>query len=77
MNDIIVEFARLWGQREAYHDNEEEIRVAEELKAYDSQECAALLTVWAGEYLANPDANDTYDFFNEKVEALVGSATEG
>ena len=76
MNDIIVQFARLWGQREAYQDTEEEVRAAEELKAYDSQECLALLTIWAKEYLDSDNTErDTCVFFNEKVDALVAASS--
>ena len=74
MNDVVVAFARLWGQKEVLADpwNDYDERVAEELKSWDSQECLELLSKWAREYLL-PDQpiDDTVEFFDMKVRELV------
>ena len=74
MNDVIIQFARLWGQKEVlplcYTKREEEI--AEELKSYDSIEMRNLLQQWADEFLYdNEDCEDTVEFFEEKVANLM------
>ena len=74
MNDVIVMFARLWGQKEVLSApwNDYDECVAKELKAWDSQECFELLSKWAEEYLS-PDQpiEDSVEFFDKKVEELV------
>lgn len=74
MNDVVVAFARLWGQNEvlvAPWDNYDE-RVADELKTWDSQECLELLTKWAEEYLLpGQPIEDTVEFFDKKIRELV------
>ena len=70
MNDIIVTFARLWGQQEAYYSTPEEQKISDELKSWDSQECLELLTKWAKEYMASPE-EDTCEFFARKVAELL------
>ena len=77
--ELVVQFARLWGQKEVltlcYTKQEEEI--AEELKAYDSEELLKILSGWAEDYLDESsfliegESLDTVDFFEEKIENLM------
>lgn len=79
MNDVIIQFARLWGQKEVltlcYTKQEEEI--AEELKTYDSEEMLKILTSWAEEYLneskflLEDEYLDTVEFFEKKLTDLL------
>lgn len=69
MSDIIVAFARLWGQLEATVLTAKDEEISEMLKAYDSEECLNLLTQWKEEY-NNTDEDDTCDFFYKKIEEL-------
>jgi hypothetical protein len=68
--DIIVTFARLWGQKEALCLSEIDEKVRNELTAYDSEECLALLTEWANEYM-NLAEEDTVEFFEKKLADLL------
>ena len=70
MNDIIVQFARLWGQHEALVLSAKDEDVSDELKGYDSEELLSLLTAWAEEFLSI-DADDTVEFFEKKVDMLM------
>ena len=71
MNDVVVQFARLWGQREAWWTSSvEEEDIQKELKEWDSQEMYEILVKWAEEYLAG-DQEDTVEFFDEKVKSLI------
>lgn len=73
MNDIIVQFAMLWGQTIGSAITPEEIAKAKEMKQYDSEELLKLLSGWAEEYL-NGDFDDTVDFFNNKVNNPIKPA---
>ncbi len=68
MNDVIIQFARLWGQNEVLVLTKDE-QIAEELKAWDSEELLSLLTKWAEEFL-NSDEEDSVEFFDNKVAEL-------
>ncbi len=70
MNDIIVQFARLWGQKESYRQNSKDEKVSDVLKEYDSQEMLSLLTKWADEYSVS-DIEDTVDFFETKLKEII------
>lgn len=70
MNDIIVQFAMLWGETMVSATKSEEFEKAEELKQYDSEEVLHLLTAWAEEYLKTDDVY-VEDFFDDKVNELV------
>ena len=77
MDDLIVQFARLWGQRETFAFNEKEEKIAEMLKGYDSEELLQLLQAWAEEYASLPENShwltvDTVDFFERKIEEMFG-----
>ena len=69
MNDLIVQFAMLWGETIGSASTPEEIERAEDMKQYDSEELLNLLSGWAEEYLSG-DFDDTVDFFNNKVATL-------
>ena len=64
MNDVIVQFARLWGR---FKRN---IRYSDMLKAYDSKEMLNVISGWAEDFL-NSDEEDTCEFFYKKVETLL------
>ena len=69
MNDVVVQFARLWGQREAWWTSGvEEEDIQRELKEQDSQELLEILSKWADEYLQEGQPiEDTVEFFDKKV----------
>lgn len=69
MKDLTIQFARLWGQREALVINAKDEEIADMLKAYDSEELQQLLQTWADEFIAE-NAEDTVEFFEKKIEAL-------
>ena len=81
MNDVIVQFARLWGQREtlAVPFTEEEERVSEQLRSYDSDDCLKVLSAWAEEFLSNNNAVEdelirdfnAVEFFEKKLKEIV------
>lgn len=70
MNDIIVQFAVLWGIEIGSPLSSKEREVAEEMKAYDSLELMLIFTGWAEEYLAS-DVEDTVEFFQAKLTDLM------
>ncbi len=70
MNDLIVQFARLWGQYEAYVQNAEDEEISDTLKSYDSEEMLKVISKWADEY-EKSDEDDTVDFFEKKLKELV------
>lgn len=67
LNDLVVQFAKLWGMSTANARDDEHSYL--ELEAYDSAELTVLLLKWAEEYLAS-DCDDTVEFFEEKVAQL-------
>ena len=79
VSDIIIQFARLWGQKEilTLGFTKEEEKIAEELKAYDSEEMLKILSGWAEEYLMESsflledECLDTVDFFEKKLADLL------
>ena len=72
MNDVIVQFAVLWGQTIGSALSVKEIMLANEMKEYDSEELTQLLSVWATEY-RNSDEEDTVEFFQQKLDSLAAS----
>ncbi len=70
MNDLIVQFARLWGIKEAYRQSVRDEEISDILKTYDSQEMLSVLTKWATEF-PNSYVEDTTDFFEMKLEELI------
>jgi hypothetical protein len=71
MDDLIVQFARLWGNYEAHGWSKEELELSEKLKGYDSEEMLEILKVWADEYIES-EYDDTVEFFEEKIKNLKG-----
>jgi hypothetical protein len=69
MSDLIIQFARLWGLQEAYRWSTKEEEISDMLKGYDSMELSNLLYNWAEEY-DSTNANDTVDFFEQKIEEM-------
>ncbi len=69
MSDLIIQFARLWGLQEAYRDSTKEEEISDMLKGYDSIELSNLLYNWVEEY-DSTNANDTVDFFEQKIEEM-------
>lgn len=76
MNDLVVQFARLWGQREAWCYNLKDEEVADMLKAYDSEELQQLLQTWVDEYLTDENAEDSVDFFEKKIGEMYEKEEE-
>lgn len=66
MNDIIVQFAVLWGQTIGSSLSSKEVEIAEEMKQYDSEELLKILSAWAEEFVAGNE-EDTVEFFEEKL----------
>lgn len=75
MNDLVVQFARLWGQYEGCRYTAKDEEVSDMLTAYDSLELYGLLYDWAEEYCLT-DAEDTVDFFEEKIEEMYRAEKE-
>ena len=75
MNDVIIQFARLWGQTEVWRVSVKDEDISDELKGYDSEEMLALLTKWAEEFMAG-DEEDTVVFFERKVAELIEQRQE-
>lgn len=75
MNDLIVQFAILWGQEIGSAVFTKEIETSEILKAYDSEEVTNILSRWAEEYEAG-DCDDTVCFFYEKLASLLNTEKE-
>ena len=69
VSDIVVQFARLWGQRESCVVNAKDEEVSDMLKGYDSEELIKLLIFWEEEYSGNL-VEDTCDFFERKLEEM-------
>ena len=70
MDDVIIQFARLWGQREVLVANAKDEKIADMLKSYDSIELRNLLQQWSEEYLFDGEYDDTVDFFEQKIEEM-------
>ncbi len=68
--DIIVQFARLWGQLEATVYTVEDEDTSDLLKSYDSEEMLNLLKNWSDEFIKS-DTEDTCDFFYTKIKELI------
>lgn len=69
-NDLLVQFARLWGQTEAMTNSAMDEDIADVLKSYDSIDVLETLTKWVDEYLSS-DYDDSYEFFTHKVKTLL------
>ena len=71
MDDLIIQFARLWGQREVFILDANDEKLADTLKSYDSIELRNLIQQWAEEFLYDEDNADTVDFFEKKIEEMM------
>ena len=71
MDDLMIQFARLWGQREVLILNSDDEIIANILKSYDSEELLQLLKKWADEFVDNNESDDTVDFFERKLEGML------
>ena len=71
MDDLIIQFARLWGQREILILNSDDEIIANILKSYDSEELLQLLKKWADEFVDDNESDDTVDFFERKIEGML------
>ena len=71
-DDLIVMFARMWGQLEveAAGYSEKTRQLARELSAYDSQELLAITSEWADAFVKS-DKPDPTDFFYERIKDLT------
>ena len=70
MNDIIVQFAVLWGIKIGSPISSKEKEIAKEMKTYDSDKLLDILSGWAEEYIAS-DMEDTVEFFEKKLTNLM------
>jgi hypothetical protein len=70
MNDLIVQFAILWGEKIASPWSNKETEVAEEMKQYSSEELLPIFSGWAEDYNMS-DESDTVIFFEEKLTDLM------
>jgi len=76
MNDIIVQFAVLWGQVIGSSIiSSKEMEIAEEMKQYDSEELLKIFSGWADEYKAL-GKEDTVEFFESKLTDLMHEQQE-
>lgn len=72
MNDIMIQFARLWGQLEATTITAKDENVSDYLKSYDSEEVMNIVWKWSEEYLSNDnEIEDSCDFFYKKIVELT------
>ena len=75
MNDIIVQFAILWGQTIGSAITPKEIEIAKDMKHYDSEELFHIFSKWAEEYISSNE-EDTVAFFERQLNVITLSFTE-
>lgn len=74
MNDLIIQFAILWGIELADTQSAwgaEKAKMAEEMKHYDSEELLEIFSAWATEFMSQRSEDDPVFFFNEKLTDLM------
>jgi len=72
MDHNTIEFARLWGQFESEVFGET-VKIAADMRQYDSTGLVELLTEWTYEYVTDYEFKlSTYDFFCQKLNELYG-----
>lgn len=72
MNDIMIQFARLWGQLEATTITAKDKDVSDYLKSYDSEEVMNIVWEWSEEYMADDNnIEDSCDFFYIKIKEIT------
>ena len=70
-DDLIVQFAMLWGMQIGSALSAKEIEIAKEMKQWDSTELLQLFSAWKDEYVSQIEKPDICEFFNEKVTDLL------
>ena len=69
--DIVIQFAKLWGIEIAdSRCNENKYR---KMESYDSSDLLDLLLSWKNDYIHDENADDTVDFFNNKLNSLLNN----
>ena len=77
MDDLMIQFARLWGQREATLNSSKDEDISYMLKGFDSVDMEIELRKWKDEFLSLEDVEDTVEFFEKKIEELYLAEQEG
>lgn len=70
-NDLLIQFAILWGHQIGSALSQKEVEIAKEMKLYDSIELYNLFSAWANEYRAQTDIDDSVNFFQIKLTDLL------
>lgn len=70
--DVAHQFAILWGMEIGMAMSCSEIRVADILRAYESDETAKMFSEWAQEFV-DGEYDDTTDFLHQKIKLLTGN----
>lgn len=70
--DLVIQYAILWGMYIGSAMTVEETENAKQMKQWDSVELLDLFYKWKDEYLKQDKIEDSVDFFNEKLKALIG-----
>ena len=70
-NDLLVQFAMLWGMEIGSALSSKEVEIANEMKLWNSDELFSLFSSWKDEYLSQDDLEDSVEFFKEKVTDLL------
>lgn len=68
--EIMIQFARLWGQLEASVATNESRQIAEKLKEFNSEEMMEVLSEWTTDYLWG-GTEDTVAFFYEELRKYL------
>ena len=71
MNEVIVQFAVLWGQTIGSAFSVEELDVSRKMKEYESGELLDIFSAWAEE----AEERDPVEFFEEKLKGLLERCT--
>ena len=69
--DVAHQFAILWGMEIGMAISRSEIKSANILKSFDSEETAKMFSEWAQEFV-DGEYDDVTGFFSEKVKFLTG-----
>ena len=70
-NDLVVQFAILWGMQIGSAFSSKEIEIAEEMKQWDSDELFKLFSAWKTEYFGQDIIEDSAEFFQKKLVELL------
>lgn len=66
-NDLVVQFAILWGMDIGSASSSKEVEIANEMKKWNSDELYRLFSEWKDEYLSQDEIEDSVEFFRSKV----------